>query len=199
MGFCLFLAVVDPAPRDADAGELSADQLLPLVYEELRAAAAARMARLPEGGTLQPTALVHEAWLRLSREGHAWDNPGHFYQAAAQAMRRILIDHFRGKSALKRAGGWQRIDLGGFDLAAPQQEDHLLLIDESLRRLEDEDPESAEIVMLKFFTGLSHKEAARALGISEATVERRWAFAKVRLFQLIRELANTGDAPSQKS
>jgi RNA polymerase sigma factor (TIGR02999 family) len=151
------------------------------------------LARLPAGGTLQPTALVHEAWLRLSGEGHAWANTAHFYHAAAQAMRRILIDHFRGKSALKREGGWQRIEIGDFDLAAPQREDHLLLIDESLRRLDDEDPESAEIVMLKFFTGLSHKEAARALGISEATVERRWAFAKVRLFQLVRELTKPPD------
>lgn len=178
---------------DEALSKQSAEQLLPLVYDELRKLATAHMARLPEGGTLQPTALVHEAWLRLSHEGHDWDNRSHFYQSAAQAMRRILIDHFRGKSSHKRAGGWQRLNIADIDLAAPQQEDHLLLIDESLHRLEDEDPESAEIVMLKFFTGLSHKEAARALGISEATVERRWSFAKVRLFQLIRELVNTPD------
>jgi RNA polymerase sigma factor (TIGR02999 family) len=176
--------------RDIGSDEkLLAEQLLPLVYDELRGLAAARMAREAVGQTLQPTALVHEAWLRLVGEGgRTWENRVHFYRAAAQAMRRILIDRARQKSSLKRAGGWQRLDIADLDLAAASPDDSLLLIDESLQRLEREDPESAEIVMLKFFTGLTNKEAARTLGISEATVERRWAFAKVCLFQMIRSM-----------
>jgi RNA polymerase sigma factor (TIGR02999 family) len=176
--------------RDIGSDEkLLAEQLLPLVYDELRGLAATRMAREAAGQTLQPTALVHEAWMRLVGEGgRTWENRVHFYRAAAQAMRRILIDRARQKSSLKRAGGWQRLDIADLDLAAASPDDSLLLIDESLQRLEQEDPESAEIVMLKFFTGLTNKEAARTLGISEATVERRWAFAKVCLFQMIREL-----------
>jgi RNA polymerase sigma factor (TIGR02999 family) len=168
--------------------ELLAEHLLPLVYDELRRLAAARMAREAAGHTLQPTALVHEAWLRLApHDGtRTWQNRVHFYRAAAQAMRRILIDRARQKSSLKREGGWQRLDIADLDLAAVSPNDHLLLIDESLQRLEREDPEAAEVVMLKFFTGLSNKEAARTLGVSESTVERRWAFAKVCLFQMIR-------------
>jgi RNA polymerase sigma factor (TIGR02999 family) len=167
--------------------KLLAEQLLPLVYDELRELAAARMSREAAGQTLQPTALVHEAWLKLVHEsGRTWENRTHFYRAAAQAMRRILIDRARQKSSLKRAGGWERLDIADLDLAAASPDDSLLLIDESLQRLEQDDPESAEIVRLKFFTGLTNKEAARSLGISEATVERRWAFAKVCLFQMIR-------------
>ena len=167
--------------------KLLAEQLLPLVYDELRELATARMSRETAGQTLQPTALVHEAWLRLVDEGgRTWENRGHFYRAAAQAMRRILIDRARQKSSLKRAGGWQRLDIADLDLSAATPDDSLLLIDESLKRLEKDDPESAEIVMLKFFTGLTNEEAARTLGISRATVARRWAFAKVWLAQRIR-------------
>jgi RNA polymerase sigma factor (TIGR02999 family) len=167
---------------------LLSEQLLPLVYEELRRLAAARLAQEAAGQTLQPTALVHEAWLRLVDErGRTWENRAHFYRAAAQAMRRILIDRARQKSTLKRAGNWQRLDIAELDLEAASPNDRILLIEESLQRLEQEDPESAEIVMLKFFTGLSNKEAARTLGVSESTIERRWAFAKVCLFQMIRE------------
>lgn len=169
--------------------KLLAERLLPLVYDELRRLAAARMAREASGQTLQPTALVHEAWLKLVHDGgRTWENRTHFYRAAALAMRRILIDRARQKSSLKRAGGWQRIDIVDLDLAAASPDDQLLLIDESLQHLEQEDPESAEVVMLKFFSGLTNKDTARTLGISEATVERRWAFAKVRLFQMIRNL-----------
>lgn len=168
--------------------KLLAEKVLPLVYEELRKLAAARMAREASGQTLQPTALVHEAWLKLVHDGgRTWENRSHFYRAAAIAMRRILIDRARQKSSVKRAGGWQRIDISTLDLAAASADEHLLLIDESLECLEREDPESAEVVMLKFFSGLTNKETARTLGTSEATIERRWAFAKVRLFQLIRE------------
>jgi RNA polymerase sigma factor (TIGR02999 family) len=158
------------------------------VYDELRRLAATRLSNEAAGQTLQPTALVHEAWLRMVGEGgRTWENRAHFYWAAAQAMRRILIDRARQKSSLKRAGGWQRLDISEIDLKAATPDDRILLIDDSLQRLEKEDPESAEIVMLKFFTGLSNKEAARTLGVSESTVERRWAFAKVCLFQMIRE------------
>jgi len=168
--------------------QLFSEQLLPLVYDELRRLAAARMTREAAGQTLQPTALVHEAWLRMVHEGgRTWANRAHFYRAAAQAMRRILIDRARHKLSLKRAGGWQRLDIADLELAAVSPDDRLLLIDESLQRLEREDPEGAEVVMLKFFTGLSNKETALTLKVSESTVERRWAFAKVCLFQMIRE------------
>lgn len=167
---------------------LMAEKVLPLVYDELRRLAAARMAREAAGQTLQPTALVHEAWLKLVHDGgRTWANRAHFYRAAALAMRRILIDRARQKSSIKRAGGWQRIDIEDLDLAAASPDEHLLLIDESLKTLEIDDPESAEVVMLKFFSGLTNKDTGRTLGISEATVERRWAFAKIRLFQIIRE------------
>jgi RNA polymerase sigma factor (TIGR02999 family) len=155
------------------------------------------MSREASGNTLQPTALVHEAWLKLVHDGgRTWENRAHFYRAAAIAMRRILIDRARQKSSIKRAGGWQRIDIANLDLAAASPDDHLLLIDESLQCLEREDPESAEVVMLKFFSGLTNKDTARTLGISEATVERRWAFAKIRLFQMIRE--SQGGQSSEK-
>lgn len=171
-----------------DNEKLLAEKVLPLVYDELRRLAATRMAQEASGQTLQPTALVHEAWLRLVHEGgRTWENRAHFYRAAALAMRRILIDRARQKSSLKRGGGLQRIDINDLDLAAESPDENLLLFDESLQCLEREDPESAEVVMLKFFSGLTNKETARTLGISEATVERRWAFAKVCLFQMIRE------------
>lgn len=169
--------------------KLMADKLLPLVYDELRKLAAARMSREASGQTLQPTALVHEAWLKMVHNGgRTWENRVHFYRAAAMAMRRILIDRARQKASRKRAGGWRRLDIADLDLAAASPDEHLLLIEESLQHLEREDPESAEVVMLKFFSGLTNKDTARTLGISEATVERRWAFAKVRLFQMIRNL-----------
>lgn len=179
----------DPTAPDSDEdADFPSDKLVPLVYEELRAMAAARMANEAAGQTLQPTALVHEAWLRLNRGGQSWESRSHFYRAAAMAMRRILIDRARQKGSLKRAGSWQRLDVAEIDVSDASPDDHLLLVDESLQRLEREDPESAEVVMLKFFTGLSNKETGRTLGISEATVERRWAFAKVCLFQIMRQL-----------
>lgn len=171
-----------------DNEKLLGEQLLPLVYDELRRLAAARMKRQVANQTLQPTALVHEAWLRLVGDGgRAWENRAHFYRAAAQAMRHILIDRARQKSSFKRSGG-QRMDIADLELAAASPDDSILLIDECMKRLEIEDPVSAEIVMFKFFTGLTNKETAHTLGISEPTVERRWAFAKVCLFQMIREL-----------
>jgi RNA polymerase sigma factor (TIGR02999 family) len=177
---------------EGDARALS-EKLLPLVYDELRGLAAARMARESAGSTLQPTALVHEAWLRLAdAPERTWENRVHFFRAAALAMRRIQIDRAREKSTLKRAGDWQRLDIADldFDLVASSPDERLLLIDDSLRRLEQEDPDLAEVVMLKFFTGLSNKETAQTLGVSESTIERRWAFAKVQLFEMIRDSEN---------
>jgi len=178
----------DPVPRNPrENKEIPSDQLLPLVYEELRAMASSRLASEAAGQTLQPTALVHEAWLRLNGDARGWESRSHFYRAAAVAMRRILIDRARQKAAIKRAGGWQRLDIADLDLAASSPDERTLWIDESLKRLEQEDPESAEVVMLKFFTGLSNKDTARTLGVSEATIERRWAYAKIQLFEMIRE------------
>lgn len=180
-------------PPAGDDEQFSAEELLPVVYAELRRLAAARMARESPGQTLQPTALVHEAWLKLIRDqGRTWQNQTHFYHAAALAMRQILIDRARRKSSLKGAGGWQRIDIEQLNLGTTPPEEHLLLVDESLKQLEREDPQIAELVMLKFFSGLTNKDVARTLGISEATVERRWAFAKVRLFQIIRKINQGG-------
>lgn len=175
--------------KKADGDEkLLAEKLLPLVYDELRQLAAARMLRNPSENTLQPTALVHEAWIKLVHDsGRTWENRAHFFRAAAMAMRHIIIDRARQKSANKRSGGWQRIDIASLDLAAATPDEHLLLIDESLKCLEREAPECAEVVMLKYFSGLTNKDTALTLGISEATVQRRWAFAKIRLFQIIRE------------
>ncbi|HEX7260954.1 MAG TPA: ECF-type sigma factor [Luteolibacter sp.] len=181
-------AVDDPPPHHPADEKLLSEHLLPLVYEELRAMAATRMRNLAAGQTLQPTALVHEAWLRLSDGERTWESPGHFYRTAAVAMRRILMDRARAKASLKRAGGWERIDIAELDLTAVTSDEQLLLVDESLKVLERDDPLSAEIVMLKFFSGLSNKEAAAALGIGHATVERRWAFAKVCLVQILIEL-----------
>jgi RNA polymerase sigma factor (TIGR02999 family) len=164
----------------------SAD-LLPLVYDELRRLAAARLAREAAGQTLQPTALVHEAWLRLVNDGdRTWENRVHFFSAAAEAMRRILIENARRKSALKRGGGQDRLNIEDLELAATTPDDRVLMIDQALQQMETEDPESARIVVLKFFGGLTNKEVGKTLGVAERTVERQWAYAKAWLFQKIR-------------
>ena len=163
------------------------EELFKSVYEELRRMAAARMAREAAGQTLQPTALVHEAWLQLVRDGErTWQNRAHFFGAAADAMRRILIDTARRKSARKRCAGMERWDIQGLDLAQAAPNDQILLINEALENLEREDPDRARIVVLKFFGGLTNREVAETLGIGERSVEREWAAAKVRLFQWIR-------------
>lgn len=168
---------------------LSSEELLPLVYDELRRLAASRLARESAGMTLQPTALVHEAWLRLSVKGDRhWCNRVHFFRAAAMAMRRILVDRARQKASLKGGGMRAEIDLSALDFAEVTPDERLLLIDESLQRLENEDPESARIVLLKFFAGLTNNEVAQSLGINVRTVERQWAYAKASLLQLIREI-----------
>jgi len=167
-------------------GRASAE-LLPLVYQELRRLAANRMAQEAAGQTLQATALVHEAWLRMVGDGdRTWENRAHFFGAAAEAMRRILIENARRKSRLKRGGGQLRVDLEGLDLAAASPDDKILLMDEALERLEAEDPEKARLVVLKFFGGLTNLELAKTMGVTERTIERQWAYAKIWLFQAIR-------------
>jgi RNA polymerase sigma factor (TIGR02999 family) len=164
------------------------EELFRLVYEELRRMAAVHMAREKAGQTLQPTALVHEAWLQLVGDGdRTWENRAHFFGAAADAMRRILIDVARRKATRKRGGGLERLDIAEVDLAQASPEDHVLLINEALETLEQEDPERARIVVLKFFGGLTNREVAETLGLGERSVERQWAAARVRLFQWIRQ------------
>jgi RNA polymerase sigma factor (TIGR02999 family) len=161
-------------------------ELLPLVYEELRRHAAVKMAHEPAGQTLQPTALVHEAWLRLSRDdAQVGQNRAHFFGAAAEAMRRILIENARRKSRLKRGGDQQRVEYDELELADASPDDKILLIDEALQRLQDEDPEKAKVVLLKFFGGRTNFEVAEMLGVTERTVERHWAYAKAWLFESI--------------
>jgi RNA polymerase sigma factor (TIGR02999 family) len=170
-----------------DGEKLASERLLPLVYEELRRLAAARMAQESAGQTLQPTALVHEAWLQLVSGGdRSWQNRAHFFGAAADAMRRILIDKARRKSRLKHGGGQSRLDIEELELAAMTPDDNVLLINEALEKLEQEDPEQARVVVLKFFGGLTNLEVAENLGIAERTVDRQWACAKARLFRWIR-------------
>jgi RNA polymerase sigma factor (TIGR02999 family) len=164
----------------------STGDLMPLLYEELRRLAAQRMAQEPAGHTLQPTALVHEAWLKLAGSSQpSWQNRAHFFSAAAEAMRRILVDRARRKKALKRGGNPRRIDLDSVELARPGTEDELLEVDEALNRLAAVDTRAAEVVKLCFFVGLTQEEAARELGVSLATAERLWAFARA---WLLREL-----------
>ncbi len=164
----------------------ASEDLLPLVYSELRRLAAAKMAREMEGQTLQPTELVHEAWLRLvGKDGQTWENRNHFLGAAAEAMRRILVDRARHKAALKHGGGQRRINVEELDLVATTPDDKVLLIDEALEKLRAEDPEKARIVTLKFFGGLTNREIADNLKIGERTVERQWTFAKAWLVKTI--------------
>jgi RNA polymerase sigma factor (TIGR02999 family) len=172
------------------------DRLLPAVYEELRQLAAQKLAREKPGQTLQATALVHEAYLRLAGEqGRAWRGRTHFFAAAAEAMRRILIDNARRKKGLKHGGGRRRIDL---DLAARIDDetapvDELLALDEAMRKLEAKDKVKAELVKLRFFAGLTIEQAAEVLGISHATAERYWDYAR----SWLRVEISTGDGPSE--
>lgn len=166
----------------------AAEELLPLVYDELRRLASAQMAGEAVGQTLQPTALVHEAWLRLVKdEDRTWRNREHFFRAAALAMRRILVDRARHKLSLKAGGRGEKVPLEDLDLAAATADDRVLLVDQSLDRLEKEDPESARVINLKFFCGLTNKEVADVLGVTERSVERQWAYAKACLYELMQE------------
>ena len=175
----------------------AASQLLPLVYDELRKLAAHRLAHQTPGQTLQPTALVHEAYLRLvgDPEDSGWDNRGHFFAAAAEAMRRILVENARRKGRRKRGGDLARRDLDdALEAAGPELREDLLALDEALTRLASADPQAAQLVQLRYFAGLSIPEAAGALGISPRTADRLWAFARV---WLLRELG--GDSPGDNN
>ncbi len=177
-----------------DAGDpRAADQLLPLVYEELRRLAAAKLAHEKPGQTLQATALVHEAWMRLvGSEGQkSWNGRGHFFGAAAEAMRRILVDRARQKMSLKRGAGAERISLDGLEIAADADGDTLLVVDDAMARLAMVDPASAEFIKLRFYVGLTNGEAAEALGIPERTARRHWSFARAWLH---RDLVRQGRA-----
>jgi RNA polymerase sigma factor (TIGR02999 family) len=166
----------------------AADELLPLVYEELRKLAAARMAGESPNQTLQPTALVHEAWLRLTdNESVKWEGRAHFFGAAAEAMRRILIDNARRKRAQRHGGGQQRLDIADVELASAEKDDELLAIDEVLEKLAALDRPKAELVKLRYFAGLTIDEAAPILGISVPTANRWWTYARAWLFQELRK------------
>ena len=165
----------------------AAQELLPLVYEELRRLARSKMAQQPPGHTLQATALVHEAWLRLAgSDRQQWKGRGHFFAAAAEAMRHILVDSARRKQRARHGGGLQRVDVDEFEIAAAVDDDKLLLVHEALEKLALEDPIRAEVVKLHYFVGLTHAEAAEVLHLSEKTVRRQWNFARVWLYQTIR-------------
>lgn len=174
----------------------AAADLLPLVYDELRKLAAARMAAESAGQTLQPTALVHEAYLRLvgRADDQRWDGRGHFFAAAAEAMRRILVDAARRKGRDKHGGDRHRVDLDAAMAAAPDPRHDLVALDEALTRLAAEDPQAARLVELRHFAGLSVAEAADVLGISPRTADRVWAFARAWLH---RELTDTPADPSE--
>ena len=166
----------------------AAEELLPLVYEELRRLAAHKMASELPGQTLQPTALVHEAWLRLSRQSDArWRNREQFYAMAAEVMRRILVDRARRRQAIKHGGHLERVDLDGVELAGLGDDSLVLKVQEALERLAGEDPEKAEVVKLRFFVGLENAEAAAILGVSEKTVQRHWSFAKAWLYRAMQD------------
>jgi RNA polymerase sigma factor (TIGR02999 family) len=170
----------------------AAEQLLPLVYDELRKLAAQKLAQEAPGQTLQATALVHEAYLRLVdvEKAQHWDSSGHFFAAAAEAMCRVLIDNARRRRSQRRGGAAERCSLEGLEAAAPASDDELLAVDEALGRLQQVDPRKAELVKLRYFGGLTIPEAARALGISITTANRYWAYARAWLHE---ELAGGGE------
>lgn len=177
-----------------DAGDLqSSEQLLPLVYEELRKLAAAKMAQEKPGQTLQATALVHEAWLRIAGEKApgSWKNRAHFFAAAAEAMRRILVERARKRGRVRHGGHLEKVDMGHVTLATQDSDTTVLAINGALEALASESPQQAEIVKLRYFTGLEHGEIAQVLGVSEMTVRRHWAFARSWLYA---ELKGSGGA-----
>jgi RNA polymerase sigma factor (TIGR02999 family) len=167
----------------------AADELLEFVYQELRQLAARKMAQEPPGQTLQPTALVHEAWLRLiGPENPSFENRAHFFSAAAEAMRRILIDRARRRHTRRHGGEYQRVDFAECDLAAPQADEELLAVSEALDKLAKTRPVQAEVVKLRYFGGRTNEEVAQILGVSLATVKNYWAFARAWLLQEIKGL-----------
>jgi RNA polymerase sigma factor (TIGR02999 family) len=166
----------------------AAEQLLPLLYDELRLLAAQRLAQEAPGQTLQATALVHEAYLRLvgTQQGEPWDSRGHFFAAAAEAMRRILINRARDKKCAKRGGERRRVDLDRIEIALDTNDDQLIALDEALTQLAVEDPDAARLVNLRFFAGLTLKDTAVSLGLALRTAERQWAYARAWLYARLR-------------
>ncbi len=161
----------------------AAEDLLPLLYDELRRLAGSKLAHEPPGQTLQPTALVHEAYLRLvGTENPGWENRGHFFAAAAQAMRRILVEAARRKARPKRGGDRERVDLEDADMAIEPPGEDLVALDEALSRMEADDPRQGQIVNMRYFAGLTNEETATALGVSVSTVESEWRYIRRRLF-----------------
>jgi RNA polymerase sigma factor (TIGR02999 family) len=185
------LAVVSNASSSVATGKgeqsKPTSEVLPVLYDELRQLAARKLAREVPGQTLQATALVHEAWLRLStgRE-RPWANERHFFAAAAEAMRRILVDRGRRRKSLKQGRQFQRVELGDLEIASPIADADLLALDEALEELTTVDGPAAELVKLRFFAGLSHQEAARLLGMSRSGADRAWVFARAWLYHQIR-------------
>lgn len=173
----------------------AAAQLLPLVYDELRRLAAQRLAHEKPGQTLEATALVHDAYLRLVGDGHGqhWDGRGHFFAAAAEAMRRILVENARYKCRIRHGGGRKRLDVDGVDVADDLADDRLLDLDEALAKLAREEPDVAEVVKLRYFVGLTIEQTAQVLGISVRTANRHWAYARAWLHE---ELKPSGDDPA---
>jgi RNA polymerase sigma factor (TIGR02999 family) len=165
----------------------AAAELLPLVYDELRRLAAQKMAHEAAGQTLQPTALVHEAWLRLAgSQAQQWNSRGHFFAAAAEAMRRILIDNARRKNRLRHGQGLARVNLDQVDLAINADDDTLLRVDDALQKLAREDSVKADLVKLRYFVGLSIAESGQALGLSESTAKRYWTYARAWLYEELK-------------
>jgi RNA polymerase sigma factor (TIGR02999 family) len=181
----------------------AAEQLLPLIYDELRRLAAGKLAQERPGQTLQATALVHEAYLRLvDREKvQRWDSRGHFFAAAAEAMRRILVEKARRKGRRKRGGDYQRVDLVDLEIQTQGPTDDVLALDEALTQLAQKHPQKAELVKLRYFAGLTIPEAAQALGISTTTAERYWTYARAWLFRQLApdDEAEPGAGPVEKS
>jgi RNA polymerase sigma factor (TIGR02999 family) len=167
----------------------AAEELLPLVYEELRRLAAHKMAHERPGQTLQATALVHEAWIRLAGSSEqGWRDRRHFFGAAAEAMRRILIDRARKRNRTRHGHGLQRVDLQEIEIAATATDNQLLVVDEALERLVEESPERAELVKLRYYVGLSIPRAAEVLGISESSAKRQWNYVRLWLFKEIKRI-----------
>jgi RNA polymerase sigma factor (TIGR02999 family) len=175
----------------------ASSQLLPLVYEELRRLAAQKLAGEKAGQTLQPTALVHEAYLRLVGNGaeRHWDSRGHFFAACAESMRRILVNRALEKRCLKRGGGWKRVDLNALATVDHASDEDLIAIDDALERLAKESPVCADLVKLRFFAGLTLDETAVSLGLARRTADRYWAYARARLFEMLSD----GPEPGEKN
>src|SRR5215472_13440403 len=175
-------------PKAVGSESKAASELLPLVYDELRRLAANKLAREAPGQTLQTTALVHEAWLSLARNGDSqWQNRSHFLAAAADAMRHILIDRARRKNRVRHGKGLQRIDFDHIDLASAADDDTLLRVDEALTKFAAEEPVKAQLVKLRYFVGLSIPEAAAAMGMSESSAKRAWAYARAWLYDELKK------------